>query len=118
MARQFGIAQNGSEDIVEVMGDPSGQGSERLHFLRFAQLRLERCPRQPGLFSLGDVLKRAFDSGDPAVRIPHCLADGADVYAAAFDSENFQLAIEGRAIAAAGFQRAGYDLIRCRRIQR
>ena len=106
VARQFGIAQNGPEDIVEVMRDPPRQGSDRLHFLRFAQLGLERRVHLLGLFALGDVLKRPFDAGDLAVGIPHCLADGAHVEPAAFGGEYLQFAIEGRAIASAGLQRA------------
>ena len=55
LACQFDIAQYGSQDIVEVMGDPARQGSDRLHFLRFAQLRPERRVRLLGFFALGDV---------------------------------------------------------------
>ena len=35
---QAHITQNRAQDVVEVMGNTTGHGADRLHFLRFAQL--------------------------------------------------------------------------------
>ena len=40
----FCIAVNGTEDIVEVMGHPAGQGAHSLHFLRKGQLIKQIIP--------------------------------------------------------------------------
>src|SRR5689334_22295670 len=38
---QVHVPEDGAEDVVEVMGDPAGQGSKRLHSLRLAELDFE-----------------------------------------------------------------------------
>ena len=42
--QHLGIAENGAEDVVEVMRDASGQRAERLHALGMPQARFERLP--------------------------------------------------------------------------
>jgi hypothetical protein len=37
---EFAVAEDRSEDVVEVVRDTARQGADRLHFLRLSQLRL------------------------------------------------------------------------------
>ena len=47
-AREVGVAEQGGEDVVEIVGNAAGQGTERFHLLGLAELAFERQP-------LGDV---------------------------------------------------------------
>ena len=38
---QFGIADHGGENIIEIMGNAAGQGADGLHFLGLPELRLQ-----------------------------------------------------------------------------
>ena len=40
-AQQLGVAVNHGEQVVEVVGDSTGEPADRVHLLRFAQLRFE-----------------------------------------------------------------------------
>ena len=72
-ARQGQVAQNGRQQVVEIVRDPAGQGADGFHLLRFAQLRLQRLALRLGLFEVGDV----------GVRAHH--AQGASVFVARDD---------------------------------
>ncbi|MDT4835538.1 hypothetical protein FQZ97_692080 [compost metagenome] len=54
-ARQRQIAQDGGEQVVEIVRHAPGQGTDGLHLLRLAQLRFERALLGFGLLELGDV---------------------------------------------------------------
>ena len=41
---EFGETDDGGEDIVEVVGDASGEGAEGLHLLGLAKLGFELLP--------------------------------------------------------------------------
>jgi hypothetical protein len=41
---QLGIPQYRAKDIVEIMGDAAGQGTDGLHFLGLLQLQLQAFP--------------------------------------------------------------------------
>ena len=41
LAHQLGIAENGRNDVVEIMCNATGQRADRRHFLRLAHLRLK-----------------------------------------------------------------------------
>ena len=45
LAHQFDIAQDGGEDVVEIVRNASGQRADGLHLVRFAQLRFEQSLR-------------------------------------------------------------------------
>ncbi len=64
---QFRIAEDGPEDVVEIVGDAAGQGADGLHFLGLLQLRLEFFPFVFSLLALGDVGK---DAGELIGRRP------------------------------------------------
>ena len=44
LLREFAVAQDRAEYVVEIVGDAAGQGTDRLHLLRLPQLRLEPFP--------------------------------------------------------------------------
>ena len=50
-ACQVCIADDRTQHIVEVVGDAAGQGADRLHLLRLAQLRFQQAPRAFGVFA-------------------------------------------------------------------
>jgi hypothetical protein len=54
------VTHDDAEQIVEIVGHPSGQASDRLHLLRLMQLPFKR-------FALGDVVQPD-DGADPAPR--------------------------------------------------
>ena len=54
-ARQFDVAHDGGEDIVEIVGNAPGQGADGLHFLRFTHLRFKRKAGFLGLLALGNI---------------------------------------------------------------
>ena len=58
---QLPIAEDGSQHIIEVVGDAAGQCADRLHFLRLPQLRLQTLFFQLRLFLLGDIHGRAHE---------------------------------------------------------
>ena len=49
LAKELGIAADDGQDVVEVVSDPAGEASDRLHLLGLAHLLLELLPA-------GDVL--------------------------------------------------------------
>ena len=51
LPRQFDVADDRAEDVVEVVGDAAGEGAEGLHLLRLAQRRLEPLPRRLGVLA-------------------------------------------------------------------
>ena len=55
LVRKLPVPQDRSEDVVEVMGDATGQCPHRLHLLRLPQLRLQAFPVDSRLFFRGDV---------------------------------------------------------------
>ena len=66
LTRQFGIAQNGGHDVVEVMGNATGQGADGLHLLRFTQLAFQRQLHRLGVGALQrqtGQIRAALDSG-------------------------------------------------------
>ena len=44
IAKELGVAADDGEDVVEVVGDPAGEASDRFHLLSLAHLRLELLP--------------------------------------------------------------------------
>ena len=58
--REIGVAEDGAEQVVEVVGDAAGEPADRLHLLRLAQLQLE-------LATLGHVGHRADDANRGAM---------------------------------------------------
>ena len=54
-----GPAENGSEQVVEVVGDAAGEESQALQLLRLQELALQRAPFLGAGTTVGDV-------GDPA----------------------------------------------------
>ncbi len=54
-ARELHVAEDGGEDVVEIVGDPAGEGADGLEFLRLAQLFLEAGAFQLVAFAGGDV---------------------------------------------------------------
>ena len=61
--QHLGIAENGAEDVVEVMRDASGQRADRLHALGMPQACFERLP-----FALARSRNSAFTRISPIVR--------------------------------------------------
>ena len=69
--QEMRIAQDRRQQVVEVMGDPAGEPSDRLHLLRLPQLRFERVLRadvgrdaeQP---APGGVIHHVSDAPQPA----------------------------------------------------
>ena len=59
LARGRHIADDGGEDVVEIVRDSAGQGADGFHLLRIAQLRLERDPAVVGEATLVDVGQHA-----------------------------------------------------------
>ncbi len=47
---QLHIANDDAKDIIEVVGNPSGQGSYGFHFMRLSKLRFQ-------LFAFGDIVE-------------------------------------------------------------
>ena len=54
-AGQCQVAQNGGQQVVEIVRHTTGQRANGLHLLRLAQLRLQRALLRFGLFQFGDV---------------------------------------------------------------
>ena len=59
LASQLDVAEDGTEDVVEVVRDAAGQRAEGFHLLRCAQLRLQ-CPALPlGVEAIRDIVGHA-----------------------------------------------------------
>ena len=69
---ELAVAQDGAEDVVEVVGDAAGQRADRLHLLRLPQLRFERslsiCACFCAVTSMAEPTKR---SGLPVASRTH-----------------------------------------------
>ena len=52
---QFHIAQNGTHDVVEVVGNAASHGAHRLHFVGLAQLRFQRVALGISALAAGQV---------------------------------------------------------------
>ena len=52
---QLHTTQHSGQDVVEVVCDPAGQGSQGLHLLRLEQLSLQAVALRLGLFVFRDV---------------------------------------------------------------
>ena len=76
---QFGVPQDGRQDVVEVVRDAADQRAERFELLRLAQLGLERQAHLLGLPPLGDVLHRPERDGGAAIGVVTRLAALVDV---------------------------------------
>ena len=65
--RQVDVAQNGGEQVVEVVGDPAGEPSDRLHLLRLPQRVLGELALRDLLVQLriGHRLAARAPQGDP-----------------------------------------------------
>src|SRR5580700_10057779 len=50
LLRELAVADDGTQDVVEVMRDATGQRADRLHLLRLPQLRLETLVVRLGAF--------------------------------------------------------------------
>src|SRR5439155_1412210 len=61
---ELGVRQYDRQQVVEVVREPARELADRLHFLRLAQLLLQRPP-------LRDVLGDRLEALDPAVGAPH-----------------------------------------------
>ena len=59
VGREFVVADDAGEQVVEIVRDAAGQRAERFHLLRLEQLGLEFAPRFFALVPHGDVLDRA-----------------------------------------------------------
>ena len=62
--REFGVARDNGQQIVEVMRDASGQAADRVHFLRLQQLRLEPEP-------FGQVTSIGYEMRDLPVHVAY-----------------------------------------------
>ena len=79
LKQQIAVARDHGQEVVEVVGDASGQATDRFHLLRLAQLSLEP-PR------LGDIVHERQHAGLAAQR--HELEGSEDVAAAAIPGPN------------------------------
>jgi len=61
---QRGVSLDGHEQVVEVVGDPAGQGADGLHLLGLAQLGLEEFFLLLGALALRDVPGDPVDAAD------------------------------------------------------
>jgi hypothetical protein len=65
----FGITENGAENVVEVMGNATGQGADGLHFLGLDKLGLQAFSFFLALLTLADVMVDAADPQGSAIGI-------------------------------------------------
>ena len=68
LPRQFDVADDRAEDVVEVVRDAAGERAEGLHLLRLAQRRLQPLPRRLGVLQVLDVHEDADQAEELAVR--------------------------------------------------
>ena len=65
----LGVADDGRQDVVEVVGHAAGQGAEGLHLLGLQQLPFELLAALFGLGALGDVDHDAHQTCGSAVGV-------------------------------------------------
>src|SRR5260370_42001092 len=70
LLRELTVAQDGTQDVVEVVSDTSRQGTHRLHLLRLPQLRLQKFSVRLRLSLARDIDCRPHESIRPAYAIP------------------------------------------------
>ena len=68
LLRHLAVAEDGGQDVVEVVRDAAGQRADGLELLRLAQLRFEPLALGLGVLALRDVFHRAGHAVRPALR--------------------------------------------------
>jgi len=82
-----GVARDDGEEVVEVVGDSSGEESDGFHFLGVLELFLE-------VAAFGDVLAGAFDGDGTALGIQHGTAGENDPADVVVQGPNAELLLE------------------------
>ena len=81
--QELAVANDGREQVVEVVGHPTGQQPEGLHPLRLNELRLQPLPLLLPPPLLGDVPAHAHEPYDPPLDVSQGYFDGGEPRAVA-----------------------------------
>ena len=93
--RQGHIAQDGRQDVVEIVGDAAGQGADGFHLLRLTQLPLQRAQVLLGLTGFGHVLHGTLQGDDAPARVARGLARHLQVADGAAAQGQLEFVAEG-----------------------
>ena len=84
------VARDHHEEIIEIVGDASGEASDGFHFLRLAELLFERA-------TLGDVFGEEFEDDSFLAAVRHRTAGDAD-----HGGASFALPLRGKSLKGSG----------------
>src|SRR5690606_8342919 len=68
-AREIGVAHDSREEVVEIVGDASGEETEALEFLSFEELAFDREFVRLGLLSGGHIDRETFEKQQVALLV-------------------------------------------------
>jgi hypothetical protein len=106
---QRGVTQDHRQQVVEVVRDAAGELPDRIHLLRLAQLFFEAA-------AIVDVLQRAVDARDHALRVALGLTDRPHPDPASVTRGDLKLEVERCARARALVDARAYQLARIGRV--
>ncbi len=69
LAREVGVAQDGGQDVVEIVRHATGQRAQRLHLLRLRQPRFQRLLLRLRVLHRGDVDEGQHHAAQTALRV-------------------------------------------------